>query len=53
MTLDELIALLRNSLNHMQSLKAQAAAIGDVEQVCALELKIAETEVTLAELRAE
>jgi len=52
MTLTDLARILQNHIEHLRSLLTQAVAIGDVKQVSELEIKIAETEATLAQLLA-
>jgi hypothetical protein len=52
MTVTELARILQNHIEHLRSLLTQAVAVGDVQQVSQLEVKIAETEATLARLVA-
>jgi hypothetical protein len=52
MTITELARILQNHIEHLRSLLTLAAKIGDVQQVSQLEVKIAETEATLAKLVA-
>jgi hypothetical protein len=52
MTVTELARILQNHIEHLRSLLTRAVAVGDVQQVSHLEVKIAETEATLAKLVA-
>lgn len=51
MSIAELIALCERRLVHLGSVRSSHAALGDVEQVEALDEKIAQTTATLAALR--
>lgn len=51
MTIAELIALCERRLAHLGSARSSHAAIGDAEQVEAIDEKIAQTAATLAALR--
>lgn len=50
MTIAELIDMLRKRIAHMTMTRAQAAQLGDMARVAALDADIAETETTLAQL---
>jgi len=52
MTIDELIALARARLAHLNNRMATATSIGDASAMAALESAIAETEDTIARLIA-
>ena len=52
MTIVELIALCERRLVHLESVRASHAALGDVEQVEALDEKISQTTATLTALRS-
>ena len=52
MTINELIEMLRKRIAHMTMTRAQAAQLGDVARVAALDTEISETEATLAQLES-
>lgn len=52
MTLSEVIQLLSNRLATLNVSRANAFALGDAARVAAIEAEIAETEDTLARIRA-
>lgn len=51
MTVNELVRLLQNKVAALNGLRLTAFSKGDVEQVVALDEQIAETQVTLDQLR--
>jgi len=50
MTLEELIELCRRRILHLQSVRASASALGDAEQLDAVDAKLAATQTTLNQL---
>lgn len=52
MTITELIDMLRKRVAHLGMTRAQAAQLGDVERVAALDADISETETTLTQLQS-
>lgn len=51
MTLAEVIRLVENKLSALNSARASALAIGDMNQVILLDSQITETQMTLDQLR--
>ena len=51
MSLAELIQLVQNKLSALNSARASAAAVGDINQVVLLDAQIAETQLTLDQLK--
>jgi hypothetical protein len=51
MSLAELIQLVENKLAALNSARASAAAVGDVNQVILLDAQIVETQLTLDQLK--
>lgn len=52
MTLGEIVQLLANRLATLNIARSNAFALGDADRVAAIETEIAETEDTLARIRA-
>lgn len=51
MSLAELIQLVQNKLSALNSARASAASVGDINQVILLDAQIAETQLTLDQLK--
>jgi hypothetical protein len=52
MTIETLVLLVSNRLSTLSQQRGYAVSIGDIERVAALDLEIATTEQTLAQLRS-
>jgi hypothetical protein len=52
MTVNQIIEMLQNRIVHLSQARSGAAALGDLARVAALDEDLAETELTLATLRA-
>ncbi len=51
MTIDQLTIILTNRISSLSAQRSYAVAIGDLEQIAILDADIAETEITLAQLK--
>lgn len=51
MSLAELIQLVQNKLSALNSARAAAAAVGDINQVVLLDAQVVETQLTLDQLK--
>lgn len=51
MNINELVTMLTNRLNFLQSQRTMAVSIGDVLQVGNIDIEIAETQTTLSALQ--
>ena len=52
MTVNQIIEMLQNRIVHLSQARSSAAALGDIARVASLDEDLAETELTLATLRA-
>jgi hypothetical protein len=51
MTIDQLTIILTNRISSLSAQRSYAVAIGNLEQIAILDADIAETEITLAQLK--
>lgn len=52
MTVNQIIEMLERRVAYLSQLRSSAAALGDIARVASLDEDLAETELTLATLRA-